>query len=292
MPDALAVPGAFKLGRISRWMGGAVLVVSLGFIGNRLWLTDWSSLQAHASWPLAAGLVGACASFAAADHVLARAWVTTTDPQATVSRQGLARIYARGVLMKYLPGSVFQYVSRHLGGRKAGLAHGQLVRSTVTEVGLHVVASLTVAALCLFADKAPALTGASAMLLVVGAGLTRRPMLCALALQIAAFGLFAVATALVVSAILPAGLGLGHFAALFMLAWLAGFLIPVAPGGLGVREAALLALAGSAAPAAGLLAATLALRAASIAGDLVYGLGTFALARLKNNRGAFQKGMK
>ena len=281
MPDALAVPGAFMLGRMSRWMGGAVLVASIGFIGDRLWRMDWSSLQAHASWPLAAGLAGACASFAAADHALARAWATTTDPIAAVPRQDLIRVYARGVLMKYLPGSIFQYVSRHVEGRKAGLAHGQLVRSTVTEVGLHVVGSLTVPALCLFADEAPYMAGAGAMLLVAGAGLMRRPLLNALALQITAFGLFAVAAVLVGAAILPTGVGLGHFAALFMLAWLAGFVIPVAPGGLGVREAALLALAGSALPAAGLLAATLALRVASIAGDLIYGLGALALARLK-----------
>jgi glycosyltransferase 2 family protein len=258
-----------------------VLVTSIGFIGERLWRLDWSTLQAQASWPLAAGLVGACASFAAANHALARAWAATTDPMAAVQRQDLVRVYARGVLMKYLPGSIFQYVSRHVGGRKAGLAHGQLVRSTVTEVGLHVVGSLTVAALCLFADRALYTAGAGAMILVAGGLLIHRPLLTALALQIAAFGLFAVAAALVGAAILPAGVGLGHFAALFMLAWLAGFVIPVAPGGLGVREAALLALSGSALPAAGLLAATLALRAASIAGDLVYGFGVLALARLQ-----------
>ena len=57
-------------------------------------------------------------------------------------------------------------------------------------------------------------------------------------------------------------------------AWLAGFVVPVAPGGIGVREAALLALAGAGLPAAGLMAATLALRASSIVGDLGYGLVT------------------
>ena len=84
---------------------------------------------------------------------------------------------------------------------------------------------------------------------------------------------------MIFSAVLPAGASLAQFAALFLLAWLAGFIVPVAPGGLGVREAALLALAGGGVPAAGLMAATLALRVSSIAGDLVYGLATLQRRR-------------
>lgn len=265
-----------------------MLVASLGFIGDRLWHLQWSSLQDHTSWPFAIGLAGACASFAAADHALARAWVATSDPIALVPRRDLVRAYARGILMKYLPGSIFQYVSRHAGGRQVGLAHGQLVRSTVTEVGLHVVGSLTVAALCLLTNRMPFMAGAGAVILIAGATVTRRPLLIALALQIAAFGLFALAAVLVGASILPSGTGLGQFAALFMLAWLAGFVIPVAPGGLGVREAALLALAGDGMSATSLLAAVLALRVASLGGDLTYGLGTMAVTRSKTTGKPFR----
>ena len=281
MPEAGDVPGASILGKASRWAGGAVLVASVGFIGDRFWHLEWSSLQDHVSWPFAIGLAGACASFAAADHALARAWIATSDPIALVPRLGLVRAYARGVLMKYLPGSIFQYVSRHVGGRQVGLAHGQLVRSTVTEVGLHVAGSLTVAALCLLANRMPFIAGAGAVILIAGGMVTRRPLLTALALQIAAFGLFALAAVLVGGAVMPSGTELGQFAALFMLAWLAGFVIPVAPGGLGVREAAFLALAGNETPATSLLAAVLALRVASLAGDLTYGLGILAVTRSK-----------
>ena len=73
---------------------------------------------------------------------------------------------------------------------------------------------------------------------------------------------------------IPAGAALAQFAAIFLLAWLAGFVIPVAPGGLGVREAALLALAAGSVDAPALLAAVLALRIGSILGDLGYGLAT------------------
>ena len=102
----------------------------------------------------------------------------------------------------------------------------------------------------------------------------------ALVLQLAAFGGFAAAAAIIGAAVLPAGAGLAQFAAIFLLAWLAGFLIPVAPGGLGVREAALLALGGGVASASALMAAVLALRIGSILGDLGYGLITQWRARV------------
>ena len=60
-------------------------------------------------------------------------------------------------------------------------------------------------------------------------------------------------------------------------AWLAGFVVPVAPGGLGIREAAILAMCGSGIPAAGLVVAVIVLRLASVLGDM--GFGLFAYSR-------------
>ncbi|MGH6632036.1 MAG: hypothetical protein ACREB0_01640, partial [Sphingopyxis sp.] len=236
-------------------------------------------LQPHASWGLAGAMVGAPLLFAVADRALARAWTAVVDPEHTQPPRNMARIYARGVLMKYLPGSIFQYVSRQVEGAKTGIEHKLLAKSVIVEVGLHLVSSMSVAAACLTFERAPVVAIVAAAI-VVGASLAaRRPLLTALAFQILAFGAFALAAALIGAAVLPAGASLAHFAALFLLAWLAGFVVPVAPGGIGIREAALLALAGAGLPAAGLMAATLALRASSIAGDLGYGLITLGRRR-------------
>lgn len=279
MADTAAGPRRLSFDRLGRWLGGAALAASIAFIGDRLWRLDWSSLQPHATWQLGAAMVGAPLLFAAADRALAQGWAATADPEGQVPRAELAGIYARGVLMKYLPGSVFQYVSRQVGGARAGLAHKRLAQASIVEVGLHLVSSLSVAGACLVLDRMPVAVGIGAAAL---AGLyltTRNRWLTAFAFQILAFTLFAGAAALVGWAILPEGLSLAHFSALFLLAWLAGFVVPVAPGGIGVREAALLALAGPAVAAAPLMAATLALRASSIAGDLLYGLLTLAAGR-------------
>jgi hypothetical protein len=279
MADTVLARHRSSFERIGRWVGGAALAGSIAFIGERLWRLDWSTLQPHASWGLAGAMIGAPLLFAAADHALARAWTAVVDPGNILPRRDMSRIYARGVLMKYLPGSIFQYVSRQVEGAKTGIEHKLLAKSVVVEVGLHLVSSMSVAAACLTFERAP-VVAAMAAAIVVGASLAaRRPLLTALAFQILAFGAFALAAVLIGTAVLPAGASLAHFAALFLLAWLAGFVVPVAPGGIGIREAALLALAGAGLPAAGLMAATLALRASSIAGDLGYGLLTLGRRR-------------
>ncbi|WP_428679369.1 hypothetical protein [Sphingopyxis sp.] len=279
MADAASAPRKTAAARLLKWGGAAALGGSLIFIGERLWGLDWSTLQPHLSVGLVGGIAVGTLLFAAADRALAHGWTALADLDRTFPPSDMRRIYARGVLLKYLPGSIFQYVSRQVEGSKSGIEHKTLAKSAVVEVGLHLVSSMSVAAACLTFDRSP-VAAIGAATLVVGTSLVmRRPLLTALAFQILAFGAFAAAAALVGSAVLPAGASLAQFAALFLLAWLAGFIVPVAPGGLGVREAALLALAGGGVPAAGLMAATLALRVSSIAGDLVYGLATLQRRR-------------
>lgn len=279
MADAAAEPRRLSLDRIGRWVGGAALAASIAFLGDRLWRLDWSTLQPHVTWQFGAAMVGAPLLFAAADRALERGWAVTADPDGQIPRKELAGIYARGVLMKYLPGSIFQYVSRQVGGAKAGLAHKKLAQASLVEIGLHLVSSLSVAAGCLAFARLPIVAGFGAAALVGALLVMRRRLMTALAYQMIAFSFFAAAAALVGWAILPADAGLSHFSAFFLLAWLAGFVVPVAPGGIGVREAALLALAGTSLPATAALAATLALRASSITGDLGYGLATLATGR-------------
>lgn len=262
------------VGQLGRWGSGLILAGCIGFIGERLWRLEPARLLDQASWPLGAALVAAPVLFGAADAALARGWRVLADPDARLDKRAAAAIYGRGVLMKYLPGSVFQYVSRQFGGTSAGLEHRQLARASVVEIGLHVAASMTVAAACLIAVQQPLLAGAAGLGALAANLAVRRPLLRALGYQLLAFTGFAAAAAVVGAAVLPAGAALAQFAALFLLAWLAGFVIPVAPGGLGVREAALLALAAGTIPAPALLAAVLALRIGSILGDLGYGVIT------------------
>lgn len=271
MQDALRTAAS---GRVGRWGTGLILAGCVGFIGERLLRLDPAQLLDQATWPLGAAMVAAPVLFGLSDVALARGWQVLADPAGQLDHRTAHAIYGRGVLMKYLPGSVFQYVSRQFGGAGAGLEHKQLAKASVTEIGLHVAASMSVAAGCMAFAIQPMAGVAAGAAITVAALTVRRPLARALALQLLAFGGFAAAAAVIGAAVLPAGAALAQFAAVFLLAWLAGFVIPVAPGGLGVREAALLALGAGTADAPALLAAVLALRIGSILGDLGYGLAT------------------
>ena len=74
---------------------------------------------------------------------------------------------------------------------------------------------------------------------------------------------------------------LAQLAIAFLLAWLAGYIIPGAPGGIGVRESALvLLLAGGAGDSNALaLALGLGMRCVNILGDLIFAAFAFALDR-------------
>ena len=260
------------LRRLIQWGGAGALALSLGFIGERLWRLDLGQLSDQASWALVGAMLAATSLFAAADAALARGWAALADPAGQLSARQARAIYGRGVLLKYLPGSVFQYLSRQIEGSGAGLPQRQLAGASLKEVALHLAASLSVAICCAAASVQPVLAG------LIGAGLGslavvgRGPLQRAYGYQFIAFAGFAAAAAIVGAVLLPSGAGIALFAALFLLAWLAGFVVPVAPGGIGVREAALLALAGPSIAAAPLLAAVLALRVSSIVGDLLFGL--------------------
>lgn len=264
--------------RLVRWGGIVALLGSLIFIVDRLWRLDWSMLQLHISGGLIGGIVVGSFLFAVADQSLARAWTAMADPEEVLPPAELRRIYARGVLMKYLPGSIFQYVSRQTEGARKGMTHKRLAQSALIEICFHIVASVAVAAAFLIATLSPFLAVIGAGSFALAAIALRRPLATALGFQAVAFGLFGLAAACIGAAVLPEGIALAHFAALFLLAWLAGFVVPVAPGGIGVREAALLAL-GNSLPVEGLLAATLVLRIASIIGDVLFACASLGRPR-------------
>lgn len=252
-----------------------MLLGAVGFIGLRLAALKPEELLAQATWPLFAAMGAAALSFAVSDALFARGWSELALTDGVISRRRAQLIYGRGVLMKYLPGSVFQYVSRQIEGRQAGLSHSVLARASIDEAILHVAASLCIAALWLLAETQPVVAALAGSVVAGGLLLSRTTRFRALGSQLIAFFAFSLGALLAAIALFPGLNGQFAFAGMFLLAWLAGFLVPVAPGGLGVREAVLLALAGSTVPAPELLMAALALRLASIGGDLAFGAFAF-----------------
>jgi len=186
-----------------------------------------------------------------------------------------AYVYAVSNIAKYLPGNVFHFVGRQVLGKRLGWTHGAIARATLLEISALVVGACVVvlvvslsasggeAARRLFGDESwlvthrcgvvVALLMVVVVLLVVLSrmklaerlfGVPSKTLLVVLGLVI---GFFVISSLIAIVFVwgLPMASATAPWAMLviaYLLAWLAGFVVPGAPGGLGVRESVLVVL--------------------------------------------------
>jgi len=211
-----------------------------------------------------------------------------SDGQALAARS--IGIFALTQLGKYLPGNVMHFVFRYALTRAGGAARSAVLAASALEPWLLLCAALGLLVIFGGADwptqfgwpgwlayLLPSLALLALALVIPwlarrlpGTGLRPLALLPALLLEAA----FLLGSALLFAALLnlfvpehaaPTGVVLGAA----VLAWLAGFVTPGSPGGLGVREMVLsLALAGWIEPAAAVGAAA-AFRVLTVGGDLL-----------------------
>jgi dolichol-phosphate mannosyltransferase len=223
----------------------------------------------------------------------------------------LARVWARSFLLRYEPSGIVGFAYRVTARERVGASTAQVVTVTGYEQLAVVVAGAAAAmagflaagvhppALAVVLFTAAVATAVAARPTFVGGWLhdrlrargieTAGPLrVRTLALMVAldaagwvatGLGAWALARALGATAGLDAFLLLGAFA----LSWLLGVLVPLAPGGLGLREGSLILTLGAAIGAGPATALALALRLVSFAGELVAiaiaELAALALAR-------------
>lgn len=217
--------------------------------------------------------------------LLARAWCGQAAGGRQVALSDAVRVYGKAVLAKYLPGSVFQYASRQWLGLRAGMAQGAMAKASLVEIVLHIAFSAGIGAALLIGETPLAylvLLGAGGAIAAVA--LRGGPGALGAVIWQAVFFFGFAGLVWLMATQLGAPMGAGKLTGWFMVAWLAGFLVPLAPGGVGVREAALLAL-GGAVNAAPILAVALVLRLITLAGDAIFGAAAYA-GRSGRNGGA------
>ncbi|HEX6745511.1 MAG TPA: polyprenol monophosphomannose synthase, partial [Solirubrobacteraceae bacterium] len=227
------------------------------------------------------------------------------------SAGALARMWARSFLLRYEPSGVVGFAYRVTARERVDASTAQVVTVTGYEQLAVVVAGAAAAvagflgagvhppvlAIVLFAAALvaavaarPAFVGGwlhdrlRARGIETAGPLRGRTLALMIALDAAGWvatglGAWALARALGATAGLDAFLLLGAFA----LSWLLGVLVPLAPGGLGLREGSLILTLGASIGAGPATALALALRLVSFAGELlaiaIAELATLALAR-------------
>ena len=218
------------------------------------------------------------------------------------------RIYALTTLAKYLPGNVFHYAGRQLAAVRCNWPQWAVARATLYEIVLHVAVVGAMVLVLLPMVELPAEVRASGrsllaridavllfvavLLLAVGILVFRRRLGCMkeeisgvlpslLLLQTAFFSVSLLVHLWLASSMsLLANGDIALFAAAFLIAWLVGFVVPGAPGGLGVREAVLVAFLSAHLPTADVLAFALASRLVTTLGEIVFALGASVFVSL------------
>lgn len=291
--------------RIVPLLGTLLALVTLAFIGVRL----WQDRQVLAEWQpdgtALLGMVAAILVYTGANIPLSLAWIKLLHNTAVplVDTSTLIGVYARSQFAKYLPGNVVHLAGRHILGRRCGYEHGPLAIAAVLEMILVMMAAIALIAIGGLAPELR-LTGNGSIpgewalpLLAVGLLLAmygalrwlwpwlRRhyPNLPNLSLRLRRlflplieyalfFAMGGFALALVIRSIenIDIDQELPRLVAIFASTWLIGFVTPGAPSGIGVREAAMVLLLQPSIGSAWAVLAAVLLRVVTMLGDLLF----------------------
>lgn len=267
-------------GRIRRGLGILVALVALGFFIQRLIVN--AARMPHIDWHASTfALIVVTVALVALPVVLSAAiWqVLLRDQGVRRSHGTVFSLFFVSQFGKYLPGNVGQFVGRVVMARDAGIPAPLTLTTMVTEVLWNIGTALGIAAIALYVYvggrvvqlpswlDATGLTVCVMALLVapwIGISLARRvfPGLVARLfagseLRAPGWGAALKVSALYIACYVSMGVAIdfqatGLFGAhsapwletsgFFALAWLAGYILPGAPAGIGVRESVMLVL--------------------------------------------------
>lgn len=268
-------PLSGKAKKVIRWGGYVLLAAALVYCGLALRELGAGALAESLSQTAWIATIAVGLAYGAALAWLALGWCAMAARTGALDISNQVAIYGPAVIAKYIPGSIFQYGSRQLNGAEFGLEQKAMAKASLVEAAVHIPAALLCAATLYFGWGVIGL-GALA---VGGLGATfivGSPILRASGFQLAFFAAFAVLMTLLASLAVSSA-DPERLTAMFMLAWVVGFLVPVAPSGIGVRESALLALAVPVESAAVVAAFALLTRLTTTIGDGAIGLAGYWL---------------
>ena len=306
MASYKALPGGkrVELKRVVSWTGSALMIVSLGFVINRLRSYGMDLSLLTSPWVVAGlmavvlveglGIIAASLNYRA---------IIKNVSGIVAARPLSVMVYNAANMYKYIPGSIMYFVGRNrLAVETEGLSHGKVAFATVLEGILAVMGALIVALTLSFDHSVHyirQLTFSPVFTTIFLGGLLTfgtvifvfrkkiageaknffstveilRPLVIIKRLSFALclmflFGLSFAAVLALLGQSMTLSLVLTTVG-LYLLGWLAGFLTPGAPSGLGIREAVLLMLMPGVIDQSILLSALLIHRISTVSGDVL-----------------------
>ncbi len=260
--------------RVARVLARILLLAGLVFVALRarsLWRGSQIDFE-RVDWGM---LAGAFALAVAGTAAAAAIWLAILEALGARTRWRWITLFFQSQLGKYIPGSVWQYAGR----ASAAHAHGVPVKPVGVSLPVEFTASgLAAGSMAAFflGWWGGACVGAGALLVLAcarRAGSGRpvvRAAVRATLLYLPVWLVFGASFWLVAHGLVQVSpADLGFYTGAFAVAWLAGLLAVYAPGGLGVREAVLVALLSSRIGAADALVVAAGSRLSMLLADVV-----------------------
>ncbi|WP_197456805.1 hypothetical protein [Cephaloticoccus primus] len=235
------------------------------------------------------GIAFLCLSYGGSNWFLSKAWQKLLFYfKVPIEIRRAVRIYGLSQLAKYVPGNIFHLAGRQALGTAAGLPSGGLIKSTFWELGLIAVAGSLFSPLLV-----PLLWGATPYLFSLGLWgvvlssalfFIRRIFSAEVSCALLWHCVFFVVSGSVFIALLGTVSSIDFPAPLwpalcgsYVISWLAGFITPGAPAGVGVREFVLLFLLKGLVTESDLLLVIVLGRAVTVVGDVLFFLGALLI---------------
>jgi len=306
------VPRQIAVRRVFLYLGIGLTLTSVAFLGHGLHrqFGDILNLGWNASDLLI--LICAMALYAMGLFILAFSWALMLHEYKDLRQQILTSVvvYTSASILKYLPGNFLHFVGRNVVGHSSDRRQGPMAAATVLEIGFSLLSALFLSALVFSFSPAPFSHG---LFRVIALALTAlvvtilfRPRLFirvidflpsflllqwlprnidgAMMSNMVAFACIMSAAALLSLVVLPGMVSPALIAALFIFAWLVGFIVPGAPSGLGVREALLVMELAPLTGEAEAFAFALTMRLVTTGGDIALYFGGLFIGVVMNMR--------
>ena len=281
-----------NLKRILSWGGSTLALAGVIFVVLRL--HDFggqidSSRFGLGEWGVIAGF---SLIYGLSNLILAQAWRNLLNNfGAPMTYRWAVKTYGFSQLAKYVPGNIFHLAGRQVIGMAAGVPGWSLAKSSVWELGLLAFTGAVFGVLALPLVFSKVTVPNAAIMFTISAITTTFLLGHYLGRQIARSFIwyvlfFSVSAAIfeglikLVSSVSFSNASLWpSFCGAYVLAWLAGFITPGAPAGLGVRELVLLFLLKGEVAEADLLLTIVAGRIVTVLGDSLFFLFSSAISK-------------
>ena len=272
-----------KIKRLMPYLGAIIAIASLSFVGQKIMKNVHELAQGQLFSPhVILSIVVLACLYAMFSNALGVAWrLLLQAEEVTLPKNIALSIFGKSQIAKYLPGNVFHMVGRQVLAANAGCSQAKLLKSTLWEIFLHASAAGFLGAFLLIYAMPSGLVKFYAIILTIVIAFAFPAVYRLIEKErILAFGNYlsfhimgGLIFAFLINYFSEQTISINQLlivAGAYSLAWLAGFVVPGAPGGLGVRELVLYTLISPWIDNKVLLNAILLSRVITTLGDVIY----------------------